>query len=136
MVMVQLSLEKWVMCAGGVVRQAPAQTHARRRARGGVARALAGVLLLSALPACAPQPPREGGGTGQSRQRCSVEEVEALERLYTATGGAGWACGAPGRPCARTRLGADGEADGDAPGVAATWVCTCVCVCVCVCVRV
>ena len=39
----------------------------RKRARGGSARALAGVLLLSALPACAPQPPREGGGAGQSR---------------------------------------------------------------------
>ena len=90
------------------------------------------MLLLSALPACAPQPLREGGGAGQSRQRCSVEEVEALERLYTATGGAGWACGAPGRPCARMRLGEDGEGDGDAPGVAATWVRTHVCVCVCV----
>ena len=29
--------------------------------------------------------------------RCSVEEIEALEQLYAATGGAQWTCGAPGR---------------------------------------
>jgi len=100
---------------------------ARIQARPG--RALAGALLLAVLQGCAPQtspPQREGAGAGQSRQRCSVEEMEALERLYAATGGAAWTCGAPGRPCPRARLGAGGAggaggADGrDAPA-AATW---------------
>lgn len=33
--------------------------------------------------------------------RCSVLEIEALERLYQSAGGASWTCGPPGRyPCA------------------------------------
>ena len=38
----------------------------------------------------------------KSYTRCTVEELEALERLYVATNGARWQCGRPGRPCKRT----------------------------------